>query len=565
MAADASRKRQRGFTDFTVNLLLTTLAAGVVSVERAPLVLVKQKSAPAITAQPLNAPLTLLLPLAGPAPFLPAEFSPPKRRVAPQSEPSQNRLLDLLAAPEPALWPRETLAAKAVKRAAEGPSSNLLLTTLAPPAAEPFPVFNAEWPAPALVASSKIFEQQNLLLTTLAPAIEPFPFFNAEWPQPILATSPAVLEQQNLLLTTLAPVVEPAVARTPLIIQTGKKARFGEEPQTNLLLTTLAPVGAVTPPFAAYEWPPTRRPAPRALFEQPNRILYANVAIQRTAVVPAKRARKARQDAPQVNLLLTTLTPQAGTPPLAPIWIQAPRTRVGKAGEPSVNLLLSTLVPQPLLDIPFRLTEWPPYAATKDRQRVEFPNLVAANIPAVLVPLPPGAQHFPGPERRPHRIPDPWYFNPSIFSSLVPLPPPGSQLFAERERRGHRILDPWYYNLSLYFITPPVPSVVIPTVGREGYWDLRPKLVGESRRETWDFISMLPRGAPVASASVSCTLYSGSVNDASSILAGTTTLRGQRVSRRLVGGTQGQIYTITVSALTATGVGATLVSFLGIK
>lgn len=81
---------------------------------------------------------------------------------------------------------------------------------------------------------------------------------------------------------------------------------------------------------------------------------------------------------------------------------------------------------------------------------------------------------------------------------------------------------------------------------------LEGKHSGETRTIKADFISDLAAGETISSASVTCTLYSGTDASPSSLISGSASISGSEVSQKITGGTEGNVYKLSFSAVTST-------------
>jgi len=82
---------------------------------------------------------------------------------------------------------------------------------------------------------------------------------------------------------------------------------------------------------------------------------------------------------------------------------------------------------------------------------------------------------------------------------------------------------------------------------------LLPKLPNEKVPRTVDFISKLPSGITIASAATTATVYSGNDSSPSSILSGSPTISGTKVTQVLQAGVSGCIYQIAFGIVGSDG------------
>lgn len=79
-----------------------------------------------------------------------------------------------------------------------------------------------------------------------------------------------------------------------------------------------------------------------------------------------------------------------------------------------------------------------------------------------------------------------------------------------------------------------------------------PKLLGETVTETFDFTSRLAAAETISTQVTTATVYSGTDASPSSIISGSASSSGQKVTQKITGGTLGVTYlllcTITTSA-----------------
>lgn len=90
------------------------------------------------------------------------------------------------------------------------------------------------------------------------------------------------------------------------------------------------------------------------------------------------------------------------------------------------------------------------------------------------------------------------------------------------------------------------------------------KVVNETRKETFDFTSRLAIGETISSATVTCTVYSGTDATPSSVISGVATISGTKVTQLVTAGVLGVIYLLTCAATTSAGQILELQAFLPI-
>lgn len=83
------------------------------------------------------------------------------------------------------------------------------------------------------------------------------------------------------------------------------------------------------------------------------------------------------------------------------------------------------------------------------------------------------------------------------------------------------------------------------------------RIVLESKHATetvsyvFDFASQLAVGETLSSATASCTVYSGTDAAPSTLLSGSATISGTKVTQKVAGGTAGVTYILTILATTS--------------
>jgi hypothetical protein len=386
---EVEKRKQRGFTDVTVNLLLTTLAAAAVAPgTRAPIVIQQPASKPAIVEQAPNLLLTTLAAQAA-KPFAPyQQIDLPAKKRQPAVFEGPNLLLSTLAQAQrtpflPADW---TSAARRKAPAAQDFPN--LAVSLAPPV-------DPGQPRVALVIERKakkatpVFDPPNLVIG-LAQA-QAAPFAQTDWPYPWKRRAAVAPEFPNLV-SGLAQA-QPAPFAAAEFPGTQRAARKQARPQENLLLSTLAPVAAVVQPFGATDWPQYRKPKVIEPTNFPN-LVAAHIAPPdpgrpRAAITIQRQGKKAVAPFDPPNLLIGS---SAQAPADLVSFVTAEfgdKPKVArKLGAEQGNLLLTTLAPVVVDPLPFGLTEWPVYQKTKAKEASNYPNLVASQIAPVEVVKP---------------------------------------------------------------------------------------------------------------------------------------------------------------------------------
>ena len=88
------------------------------------------------------------------------------------------------------------------------------------------------------------------------------------------------------------------------------------------------------------------------------------------------------------------------------------------------------------------------------------------------------------------------------------------------------------------------------------------KLAGETSSQVFDFSSRLAAAETISSASTAATTYSGSDASPSSLIGGSSSVSGGRVTQKVVGGTVGVVYLLVCTAITSTGQTLSLSGYL---
>lgn len=82
---------------------------------------------------------------------------------------------------------------------------------------------------------------------------------------------------------------------------------------------------------------------------------------------------------------------------------------------------------------------------------------------------------------------------------------------------------------------------------------LDPKLLGETKTETFDFTSSLAIGETISTQSVVASTYSGTDASPSSIISGSASSSGAIVSQKVTGGVLGVMYELLCTITTSAG------------
>ena len=90
------------------------------------------------------------------------------------------------------------------------------------------------------------------------------------------------------------------------------------------------------------------------------------------------------------------------------------------------------------------------------------------------------------------------------------------------------------------------------------------KLSAETVIETFDFTSRLAASETISTASVVCTVYSGTDASPSSVISGSATISGQKVTQKVTAGTEGVTYLLACTITTSLGQTLLLSAFLPI-
>lgn len=90
------------------------------------------------------------------------------------------------------------------------------------------------------------------------------------------------------------------------------------------------------------------------------------------------------------------------------------------------------------------------------------------------------------------------------------------------------------------------------------------KLLNETVTETFDFTSRLTSTETLSTASVAATVYSGTDPSPSSIISGSSTISGQKITQKVTAGTLGVVYKLLATVTTSLGQTLQLAAFLAI-
>jgi len=91
---------------------------------------------------------------------------------------------------------------------------------------------------------------------------------------------------------------------------------------------------------------------------------------------------------------------------------------------------------------------------------------------------------------------------------------------------------------------------------------LQPKLVGETRAYSFDFLSRLAVGETISTQVCTASVYSGLDTSPSSLISGSATASGSVVAQTLTGGVAGVIYQITCTITTSASQTLQLLAYL---
>jgi hypothetical protein len=90
------------------------------------------------------------------------------------------------------------------------------------------------------------------------------------------------------------------------------------------------------------------------------------------------------------------------------------------------------------------------------------------------------------------------------------------------------------------------------------------KHASETISQVFDFISLLAIGETLSTASVAATVYSGTDASPSSIISGSASISGTKVTQLITGGTLGVTYTLVCTVTTSASQTLQLMGFLAV-
>lgn len=111
---------------------------------------------------------------------------------------------------------------------------------------------------------------------------------------------------------------------------------------------------------------------------------------------------------------------------------------------------------------------------------------------------------------------------------------------------------------------PPVTDSGLVEVRPAGRIVIEPKLVGQTAFVTFDFISSLPRGEAIVSASVRCQVNSGFDSSSSAVISGSSTISGTVVTQKIKAGVAGVVYDLLCRIVTESGNTLTMSAYLAV-
>lgn len=91
-----------------------------------------------------------------------------------------------------------------------------------------------------------------------------------------------------------------------------------------------------------------------------------------------------------------------------------------------------------------------------------------------------------------------------------------------------------------------------------------PKSPDEIISVTFPFLSQVPAGETISSATVTCAVYSGTDASPSSMISGSDTITGTNVIQKITGGVEGVIYYLVCEANTSGGLRLQMAAFLAV-
>ena len=94
--------------------------------------------------------------------------------------------------------------------------------------------------------------------------------------------------------------------------------------------------------------------------------------------------------------------------------------------------------------------------------------------------------------------------------------------------------------------------------------DFAPKLVGATRTVVFEFLGELAMGETISTSTVTAAVYSGTDASPSSLISGSASASGTRVSQELTGGVEGVIYKLTCRITTSASNTLVKIGFLAV-
>ena len=85
---------------------------------------------------------------------------------------------------------------------------------------------------------------------------------------------------------------------------------------------------------------------------------------------------------------------------------------------------------------------------------------------------------------------------------------------------------------------------------------------GETRTETFEFVSRLALAETISTANVSAAVYAGTDASPSALLSGSASISGTKVTQKTTAGTVGVVYLLTCSITTSAGQALKLSAYL---
>lgn len=93
---------------------------------------------------------------------------------------------------------------------------------------------------------------------------------------------------------------------------------------------------------------------------------------------------------------------------------------------------------------------------------------------------------------------------------------------------------------------------------------LEPKYAAETKKQVFDFASLLAVGETISTQVVTAAVYSGTDASPSALISGSATASGTKVTQTITGGLAGVVYTITCSITTSLSQTLRLIGYLTI-